>query len=147
MTVSVGSDHAGFAYKQAIKAMLLDRGFVVLDVGADSEDSVDYPDYGVAAARLVANGEADFGVLVCGSGIGISIAANKVNGIRAANVTSVEMARLARAHNNANMIAVGSRISELASACEMVTAFLETSFEGGRHEKRVEKIHTLGDIH
>lgn len=147
MTISVGSDHAGYEYKEAIKLAMLDRGYTVLDVGTDSTASVDYPDYGAAAARLVARGEADFGILICGSGIGISIAANKVNGIRAANVTSVEMATLARQHNNANMLAIGSRINSLSEALTMVTTFLDTPFEGGRHEQRVSKIHQVGDIH
>lgn len=147
MTISVGSDHAGFEYKEAIKSLLLANGYTVLDVGTDNTASVDYPDYGVAAARLVANGDADAGIIVCGSGIGISIAANKVNGIRAANVTSVEMAALARMHNNANMLAVGSRINNLDDVLVMVKTFLDTPFEGGRHELRVEKIHKLGDIH
>ncbi len=141
MTISIGADHAGYAYKEAIKAVLVARGHVVVDVGTDSADSVDYPDYGMAAADLVASGQADAGVLICGTGIGISIAANKVAGIRAANATTEEMARLARAHNNANMIAVGSRITSLDDAIRIVEAFLTTEFEGGRHEKRVEKIH------
>ncbi len=147
MTISVGSDHAGFAYKEAIKALLLAHGHVVLDVGTDSEESVDYPDFGIAAARLVASGVADYGIIVCGTGIGISIAANKVDGIRAANATSVEMARLARAHNNANMLAVGSRISSLTDVLNMVSTFLTTEFEGGRHERRVRKIHDEGEHH
>jgi len=140
MTVSLGSDHAGFSHKQAIKAMLEDDGYTVLDVGTFDETSVDYPDFGIAAARLVANGEAHRGVLVCGSGIGISIAANKVAGIRAANVTSVEMARLSRQHNNANMVAVGERITSVEEAKDIVRTFLSTDFEGGRHQQRVNKI-------
>jgi ribose 5-phosphate isomerase B len=147
MTISMGADHAGFAYKESIKAVLVEHGHVILDVGTDSEASVDYPDFGIAAARLVAGGEADFGVIVCGTGIGISIAANKVDSIRAANATSEEMARLARAHNNANMIAVGSRITSLEDALRIVHTFLATEFEGGRHEQRVAKIHTQGDRH
>lgn len=144
ISISVGSDHAGFAYKEAIKKFLTEKGYTVLDVGTDSEASVDYPDYGRAAAELVANGTANAGIIVCGSGIGISIAANKVHGIRAANVTSVEMAKLARAHNNANMLAVGSRLSSLDDVLLMVAAFLETSFEGGRHAGRVAKLDAMG---
>ncbi|KAB2894841.1 MAG: ribose 5-phosphate isomerase B [Chlorobi bacterium] len=144
MSISVGSDHAGFAYKEAIKKFLTEKGYTVLDAGTDSEASVDYPDYGRAAAELVANGTANAGIIVCGSGIGISIAANKVHGIRAANVTSVEMAKLARAHNNANMLAVGSRLSSLDDVLLMVAAFLETSFEGGRHAGRVAKLDAMG---
>lgn len=146
MTISIGSDHAGFAYKEALKAMLQADGHDVIDVGTHSDERADYPDYGVAAARLVADGTARFGVLVCGSGIGISIAANKVKGIRAANCVTVEMATLARQHNDANMVAVGQRLVTEDLAKEIVRTFLSTDFEGGRHAQRVEKIHTLGDL-
>ena len=146
MTISIGSDHAGFIYKEAIKQMMVDDGHVVLDVGTYTAESVDYPDYGVAAAHLVRDSHADFGVLICGSGIGISIAANKVRGIRAANCATVEMAQLARMHNNANMVAVGQRIVTLEVAIDIVRMFLETDFEGGRHTARVAKIDTLGDV-
>ncbi|MCU0329930.1 MAG: ribose 5-phosphate isomerase B [Candidatus Kapabacteria bacterium] len=140
MKISIGSDHAGFAYKDALAAMLRAEGHDVTDVGTFSEESVDYPDYGIAAAKLVANGTASAGVLVCGSGIGISIAANKVHGIRAANCTSVEMAALARQHNDANMVAVGQRLVTLETAMDIVRTFLATAFEGGRHQRRVDKI-------
>lgn len=146
MTISIGSDHAGFAYKEALKAMLQADGHDVIDVGTHSDERADYPDYGVAAARLVADGTARFGVLVCGSGIGISIAANKVKGIRAANCVTVEMVTLARQHNDANMVAVGQRLVTEDLAKEIVRTFLSTDFEGGRHAQRVEKIHTLGDL-
>jgi ribose 5-phosphate isomerase B len=145
MTISIGSDHAGYAYKEAIKTMLTEQGHAVLDVGTTSEDSVDYPDYGKAAADLVRTGQATFGVLVCGSGIGISIAANKLPGIRAANCTSTTMAKLARQHNDANMVAVGQRLVTVDEARSIVTTFLETPFEGGRHQRRVEKIDLAGD--
>ena len=145
MTISIGSDHAGFAYKELIKAMLMAEGHEVVDVGTTSEERADYPDYGIAAAALVANGSARYGVLVCGSGIGISIAANKVSGIRAANCTSVEMAALARQHNDANMVAVGQRLVSQEQALDIVRTFLTTEFEGGRHAQRVEKIHLLGE--
>lgn len=145
MTISLGSDHAGFAYKEAIKAMLSADGHTVIDVGTTSEDSVDYPDYGHAAAELVRTGQAQIGVLVCGSGIGISIAANKVHGIRAANCTSTTMAQLARQHNDANMVAVGQRLVSQEQALDIVRTFLTTEFEGGRHAQRVEKIHLLGE--
>ena len=124
--------------------MLEDAGHTVMDVGPDTDDRVDYPDYGVAAAQLVANGQAQRGVVVCGSGIGISIAANKVHGIRCANVTSVEMAQLARAHNDANMIALGERLTPIDVAKNIVQAFLDTPFEGGRHAQRVDKLNQLG---
>lgn len=145
MTISLGSDHAGFAYKEAIKAMLSADGHMVIDVGTTSEDSVDYPDYGHAAAELVRTGQAQIGVLVCGSGIGISIAANKVHGIRAANCTSTTMAQLARQHNDANMVAVGQRLVSEEEALSIVRTFLETPFEGGRHQRRVDKIEQSGD--
>ena len=146
MTISIGSDHAGFMYKEAIKQMLVDSGAVVLDVGTYSVDSADYPDYGVAAAHLVRDGRADYGVLICGSGIGISIAANKVRGIRAANCTTVEIAQLARMHNDANMVAVGQRIVSPELALDIIRMFLATDFEGGRHAARIAKIDTLGDV-
>jgi len=145
MVISIGSDHAGFTHKEVIKAALVADGHDVRDVGTTSTESTDYPDYGVAAARLVADGTATFGVVVCGSGIGISIAANKVNGIRAANCVTTEMAMLARQHNNANVVAIGQRLVDEQLAVEIVRTFLSTAFEGGRHERRVEKIHTLGD--
>jgi len=143
MTVSIGSDHAGYHHKEAIKQAMLDDGYTVLDVGTTSEESVDYPDFGAAAARLVADGSADRGVLICGTGIGISIAANKIHGIRAANCTTVEMARLAREHNDANMVAVGARITPVDLAINIVKTFLTTEFEGGRHTARVHKIEGL----
>lgn len=146
MIISIGSDHAGFAHKEAIKSMLIADGHDVRDVGTHSTGSVDYPDFGVAAARLVADGTARFGVVICGSGVGISIAANKVNGIRCSNCTSVEMAVLSRQHNDCNMVALGERLVPLPLAFEIVRTFLSTEFEGGRHARRVEKIHTLGDI-
>lgn len=146
MTIAVGADHAGFTYKEALKAMLIEAGHTVHDVGTYDTTSVDYPTYGVAAARLVADGTARFGVIVCGSGIGISIAANKVNGIRAANCTSVTMAQLARQHNDANVVAVGERLVSLDEAKAIVTTFLATDFEGGRHQRRVDAIHTAGDL-
>lgn len=146
MNIALGADHGGYAYKEAIKEMLIADGHVVLDVGTTSTESVDYPDYGTKAAHLVRDGQAEAGVLVCGSGIGISIAANKVRSIRAANCTSVEMAQLARMHNNANMVAVGERLMSVDLARDIVRAFLSTPFEGGRHERRVDKIDSLGDI-
>lgn len=146
MTISIGSDHAGYAYKEELKSMLSALGHDVIDVGAESEDSVDYPDYGTAAAALVRDGRAQYGVLICGSGIGISIAANKIQGIRAANCTSVEMAQLARQHNDANVVAVGQRLVSLDLAKEIVTAFLSTPFEGGRHQRRVDKLNGSGEL-
>lgn len=146
MTISIGSDHAGYAYKEELKSMLSTLGHDVIDVGTESEDSVDYPDYGTAAAALVRDDKADYAVLICGSGIGISIAANKLQGIRAANCTSVEMAQLARQHNNANVVAVGQRLVSLELAKEIVSAFLSTPFEGGRHQRRVDKLNGSGAL-
>ncbi len=140
MKLVIGSDHAGFEYKVALIDHLEAAGHDVKDVGCFSLDSVDYPDFGHATANSVATGESQYGVLICGSGIGISIAANKVHGIRAANCVTVQMAELSRQHNNANIIAVGSRIVDLETAKAIVDAFLDTAFEGGRHERRVEKI-------
>ena len=144
MTISIGSDHAGYAYKEELKSMLAARGHEVIDVGTKSEDSVDYPDYGTAAASLVRDGKADYAVLICGSGIGISIAANKLQGIRAANCTSVEMAQLARQHNDANVVAVGQRLVSIDVAKDIVSTFLSTPFEGGRHQRRVDKLNGTG---
>jgi ribose 5-phosphate isomerase B len=145
MTISIGSDHAGYAYKEELKSMLAALGHDVVDVGTESEDSVDYPDYGAAAAALVRDSRADYAVLICGSGIGISIAANKVQGIRAANCTSVEMAQLARQHNDANVVAVGQRLVSLELAKDIVAAFLSTPFEGGRHQRRIDKLNSAGE--
>lgn len=145
MTIAIGSDHAGFRYKQELGEFLRLQGHTVEDVGTYSLDSVDYPDFAAAVGRLVASKTADFGVLVCGSGIGVSITANKVRGVRAANCLTEEVARLARQHNNANVVTLGERLVTLDAAKAIVQVCLTTSFEGGRHEKRVEKIHTLTD--
>jgi ribose 5-phosphate isomerase B len=139
-TVALASDHAGFA----LKAMLVDElrasGHEVLDLGSDSEASVDYPDYGRALGEAIAHGRAEWGVAVCGSGIGISIAVNRIAGARCALVTSGLMARLARQHNDANCIALGSRIIGVETARDCVAQFLATAFEGGRHAGRVAKL-------
>lgn len=144
MRVVIGSDHAGFEQKERIKAHLAEEGHDVVDVGtANGDDSVDYPDFAIAASRVVANGQAELGVLVCGTGIGMSIAANKVRGVRAANVTSVEFARLAREHNNANVVTVSARFVPVQENEAIVDAFLSTAFGGGRHADRVSKITTV----
>jgi ribose 5-phosphate isomerase B len=140
MRIAIGSDHAGFEQKELIKQHLLDRGEDVADLGTFSEDSVDYPDFGLAVARAVAKGDADRGVLVCGTGIGMAIAANKIVGVRAANVTSEEFARLARQHNNANVVTVSGRFVPVERNAAIVDAFLDTAFEAGRHAGRVDKI-------
>jgi len=141
MRVVIGSDHAGFDQKERIKVHLAEEGHDVTDVGtSNAEDSVDYPDFAIAAGRIVAKGDADLGVLVCGTGIGMSIAANKVRGVRAANVTIPEFARLAREHNNANVITVSARFIPVQVNEEIVDLFLGTPFAGGRHGDRVGKI-------
>lgn len=141
MRVVIGSDHAGYDQKERLKAHLTERGHDVVDVGtASAEDSVDYPDFAIAASRIVAHGDAELGVLVCGTGIGMSIAANKVRGVRAANITSVEFAKLAREHNNANVVTVSARFVSVQENEEIVDTFLATPFAGGRHGGRVEKI-------
>lgn len=139
-TIVVGSDHAGFSLKETLKASLKAKGFETLDIGTHSTESVDYPDFGHKLAAEIEAGTATRGVLVCGSGIGISIAANRHRAVRAANCTSPEMAKLARQHNDANVLALGERLVPEEVALECLDAFLETEFEGGRHQLRVEKI-------
>lgn len=140
MKIALGSDHAGFGLKQAIKPVLEAEGHEVTDVGTDSDDSVDYPVFAEKAARLVADGEVERGVVVCGSGVGVSIVANKVDGVRAVNAHDPEEAEMSRRHNDANVLALaGRRLSELEAEAIMST-FLSTEFEGGRHERRVEEI-------
>ncbi len=140
VSVALASDHAGFALKAMLAAELRAAGHEVLDLGPDSEASVDYPDYGAKLAEAVAAGRAERGIAVCGSGIGISIAVNRHPRLRCALVTSGLMARLARHHNDANCIALGSRIIGIETARDCVEAFLHTEFEGGRHAGRVEKL-------
>jgi ribose 5-phosphate isomerase B len=143
MNIALGSDHAGVEYKKVISDMLRSEGLGVLDFGTMTTDSVDYPDFALAASKCVATNEASFGILLCGSGIGVSITANKVPSIRAANCLTVEMAELSRLHNNANVLTLGTRLVSLDDAILIVRKFLETPFEGGRHSKRVDKIHSL----
>jgi len=140
MRIAIGSDHAGFEQKELIRKHLLERGDEVEDLGTFSEDSVDYPDFGLAVARSVAKGEADRGVLVCGTGIGMAIAANKIIGVRAANVTSEAFARLARQHNDANVVTVSGRFVSPDVNQSIVDVFLDTEFEAGRHAGRIDKI-------
>ena len=140
MKIAVGSDHGGFALKTAVAAHLKSRGYEVLDMGTYSEESVDYPIYGKKTAEAVAGGEADLGVVCCGTGIGIGIAANKVHGIRCATITNEYMAEMTKRHNNANMIALGGRVLELEHALKLVDIWLDTDFEGGRHQRRVDML-------
>ncbi len=143
MRIALGSDHAGFHLKDLIARHVADAGHQVLDLGTDSTDRVDYPDFGAAVGRAVARGEADVGLCVCGSGIGIAMAAGKVPGIRAATVHDVTSARMARAHNDANVMCVGERFTGPQVALDAVDAFLATDFDGGRHAARVAKIDAL----
>lgn len=140
MKIAVASDHAGYHLKTTIVEHLAAGGHEVLDLGTDSTASVDYPDYGHAVGRAVVDGDAEFGVGVCGSGIGICMAAGKVDGVRAATVHDVTSARLSRLHNNANVMCVGERFIGPQVAIDAVDAFLATDFEGGRHARRVAKI-------
>ena len=141
MKIAIACDHGGFELKEAVKAYLESRGDVeVTDLGTNSTESVDYPSYGRACAEAVASGEADRGIVCCGTGIGISIAANKVKGIRCGLCTNVEMAELTRKHNNANMLAMGGRIIDEETGLAITKAFLDTEFEGGRHQRRIDQI-------
>ncbi|MGE5592633.1 MAG: ribose 5-phosphate isomerase B [Betaproteobacteria bacterium] len=144
MRVAIGSDHAGFEMKEDLKEYVKSLGHEVEDFGAPSSDPVDYPDIGYHVAREVASGRFDRGILICGTGIGMSIVANKVPGVRAALVGDLETARLAREHNDANVLALGARVIRLEHARDIVRLFLETSFAGGRHARRVDKI-ALGE--
>ena len=140
MKIAVASDHGGFALKELVKKHLEERGAEVLDLGTHSEESVDYPIYGKRCAEAVASGEADLGVVCCGTGIGISIAANKVKGIRCALCGDVLSAEMTRRHNDANMLAMGAGIVGTLVAERIVDTFLTTEFEGGRHARRVAKM-------
>lgn len=143
MRIAIAGDHAGFEEKQLLVGYLRELGHEVVDHGPANDDRVDYPDFAALVARDVAVGTADRGVLVCGTGIGMAVAANKVHGIRAANVTSPEFAALAREHNDANIVTVSGRFVDDATNRAIVKAFLETEFAGGRHTGRVEKIMAL----
>lgn len=143
MKVALASDHAGFSVKESLKPLLESMGFEVIDLGPGSTDSVDYPDYAEAVARAVERGEAEQGVLVCGSGTGMAITANKVPGVRAAVAWNEEIARLAREHNNANVLAIGARTTPDGTIPAIVRAWFETKFAGGRHQLRVEKINQV----
>ena len=138
--IAIASDHAGFEVKEVLKKLLLDAGYDVADLGADDLESVDYPDFADAMAKALADGGAARGVLICGTGIGISIAANRHRHIRAARCCDATDARLAREHNDANVLVLGSRTSGPETASDCVRMFLETGFEGGRHQRRVDKM-------
>lgn len=138
--IAIGSDHAGFELKRVLKNMLAEGGYAVSDLGTEGTESVDYPDFAQSVASEVSAGGADIGVLICGSGIGMSIAANRHPGIRAALCHDEETARLAREHNDANILVLGSRLVGEADAKACLRVFLETEFEGGRHARRVAKL-------
>jgi ribose 5-phosphate isomerase B len=143
MRIALGADHAGVTLKDAVKPFLDERGIVYTDFGTTGAGSVDYPDFAAVVARAVARGEFDRGLLFCGSGIGMAIAANKVDGIRAAAVVDEAAAKLSREHNNANVLALGARTTPLDDARRIIDAFLGTPFAGGRHQGRVDKIAAL----
>jgi ribose 5-phosphate isomerase B len=137
MKIAMGCDHGGYALKEDIKNLLTGKDYEVVDCGTYSTDSCDYPVFGEAAARKVASGECEYGIVICTTGIGISIAANKVRGIRCAHCTDTLSAEMTRRHNNANMLAIGAGITGKNLAERMVEVFLSTEFEGGRHARRV----------
>lgn len=146
MRIYLGADHAGFQLKEHVKRTLAALGHEVTDVGTYAEESVDYPDYARTVGEAVAGGQADAGVLICGTGLGMVIAANKVPGVRAVPVYEPEMARMARRHNNANVIALPGRFITPEAADEVLEAFLTTGFEGGRHQRRIDKIGELEQL-
>lgn len=143
MRISIASDHAGFEQKQLLVAFLEESGYEVYDLGPDSDARVDYPDFAQRVAQNVSDGESDYGVLLCGTGIGMAIAANKVPGVRAVNVTSPQFAALSREHNDANVLALSGRFVTAETNREILKAFLTTDFGGGRHGGRVQKINAL----
>lgn len=138
--LAIACDHAGFELKENLKGILAEKGFEVLDLGCHSGESVDYPDFGHAMGQALEQGNAEKGILICGSGIGISIAANRHAGVRAALCHNGLTARLSRQHNDANVLAMGARIIGVEVALDCLNEFLTTEFEGGRHQRRVEKI-------
>ncbi|HKW26861.1 MAG TPA: ribose 5-phosphate isomerase B [Terriglobales bacterium] len=140
MKIALGSDHAGFDLKESVKLFLVAQGIQVDDRGTHSLESVDYPDFARAVGEEVVRGQADFGILVCGTGIGMSMSANKIAGIRAAKADTEYETEMARTHNDANVLCLGARVTDSAMAEKLVCKFLETPFEGGRHQRRVDKI-------
>jgi ribose 5-phosphate isomerase B len=143
MKIALAADHAGFELKEKIRQHLAERGITVDDLGTNSSDPVDYPDYARVVGEEVADKRADYGILVCGTGIGMCMAANKLAGIRAAHVSSEVEAQLSREHNNANVLTLGARLLEESAAMKIVDRWLNTAFSGGHHQRRVEKIGQL----
>jgi ribose 5-phosphate isomerase B len=146
MKIALGSDHGGFTLKEEIKEHLKKTGDEIIDCGTDSCESVDYPSFGAAVGQALNEKKADLGIVICGTGIGISIAANKIKGIRAALCVNCYMARMAREHNNANVLALGARVVGSGLALDIVDVFLKSSFEGGRHARRVNMLTELENI-
>ena len=143
MKIALGADHAGYLLKDHIRQYVIELGHQVIDEGTNAADSVDYPDFALRVAEIVAAGVAERGILVCGSGIGMAITANKVPGIRAANISSQYEAQMSREHNNLNVLALGARILDESGATQIVQVWLDTPFSGGRHSGRIEKIHEI----
>lgn len=140
MKVAVGADHRGYLLKERLKKMLEEDGHEVIDLGTDSTESVDYPDFGIPVAEMTARGDAERGIVVCGSGIGISIAANKVRGARAALCRTVDQAEMTRRHNDSNVLALSEESGDDPEIEKLVRTWLETEFDGGRHQGRIDKI-------
>ncbi len=140
MKLAIGSDHAGLHLKKRVLDLLKHKGVAVTDFGTEKDEAVGYPDFGMRVAEAVSNGEAERGILLCGSGIGMSIVANKYRGVRAALCYDTQTARLSRQHNDANVLVMGGRLLEASQAMEIVKTWLETKFEGGRHARRIRKI-------
>jgi ribose 5-phosphate isomerase B len=140
MKIVAGADHGGFALKNELVAYMREKGHEVEDLGTNTADSVDYPDYGIAVAKAVLEHRAERGLLVCGTGVGIAIAANRLPGIRAVNCSDVFTARLSRSHNDSNVLSLGGRVVGIGLAKEILDAWLAQAFEGGRHQKRIEKL-------
>jgi ribose 5-phosphate isomerase B len=143
MKISLGADHAGYLLKDRIRQYVTERGYQVVDEGTNTSDSVDYPDYALKVAEDVAAGRAERGILVCGSGIGMAITANKVTGIRAANISNAYEAQMSREHNDLNVLTLGARILNETDAMHIVQIWLDTPFSGGRHTGRLDKIHQI----
>ena len=143
MKIAIAADHAGFSLKERLRDRLLAEGHEVVDLGTRNEDSTDYPDYAAGVARRVMAGDSERGILVCSSGVGMAIAANKINGIRAALAANPDEVRLTRAHNDANILTIGAKFTPENDAAEMIDIFLDTAFDGGRHSRRIAKIAEL----
>ena len=138
--ICISSDHAGFKLKESIKDFLINKNISIIDLGPTNENSVDYPDYAKKVSNRVKSKKSDIGILVCGSGTGMAMTANKIKGIRAAVCYNLKSTRLSRQHNDANIISIGSRLTKKNTALKLVSVFLKTKFEGGRHQRRVKKI-------